>query len=289
LLRAEEDSIYDLPTRSSESATVYEHCVRAIKHGLRFGEHGLPLIGCGDWNDGMNLVGDKGKGESVWLAFFLYDVLTKFAALAKQRNDSTVVTLCESEALKLRTNIEAHAWDGNWYLRAYFDDGRPLGSAANPECRIDSLPQSWSILSGAGDAERSLKGMTAIDQQLVRRDIGIIELFDPPFDKSDLNPGYVKGYVPGVRENGGQYTRRVCQPPAHRSRRVDLVYRLRRLDVSADHRVTAGNSSGSGPAEVHALHSAGLENLQAALSLSRDGVSHLFPEQRRRESHQIDC
>ncbi len=206
LLHEDEDSNYDLPSRSAESGSVYEHCVRAIKHGLRFGEHGLPLIGCGDWNDGMNLVGDKGKGESVWLAFFLYDVLTRFSILARQRNDAAIVTLCETEALKLRANIEAHAWDGDWYLRAYFDDGRALGSAANAECRIDSLPQSWSILSGAGDPERSLKGMTAVDQKLVRRDIGIIELFDPPFDKSDLNPGYVKGYVPGVRENGGQYT-----------------------------------------------------------------------------------
>jgi cellobiose phosphorylase len=154
----------------------------------------------------MNLVGDKGKGESVWLAFFLYDVLMQFAALAKQRDDSTVVTLCQTQAATLRTNIEAHGWDGNWYLRAYFDDGRPLGSASNPECKIDSLPQSWSVLSGAGDPDRSRKGMDAVDRQLVKRDMSIIELFDPPFDKSDLSPGYVKGYVPGVRENGGQYT-----------------------------------------------------------------------------------
>ncbi len=206
LLRPEEDSDYDLPTRSTESATIYEHCLRSIKHGLRFGEHGLPLMGCGDWNDGMNLVGDKGKGESVWLAFFLYDVLIQFASLAKQREDSIVVNLCQTQAATLRENIEAHGWDGDWYLRAFFDDGRPLGCATDPECRIDSLPQSWSVLSGAGDPERSRKAMTAVDQQLVKRDIGIIELFDPPFDKSDLSPGYVKGYVPGVRENGGQYT-----------------------------------------------------------------------------------
>jgi cellobiose phosphorylase len=206
LLRAGEESDYDLPIRSTESATVYEHCIRSIKHGLTFGEHGLPLIGTGDWNDGMNQVGDKGKGESVWLAFFLYDILIQFEALAKQRDDSAVATLCQTQAATLRENIEAHAWDGNWYLRAFFDDGRPLGSAADPECRIDSLPQSWSILSGAGDPDRSRKAMTAVDRQLVKRDIGIIELFDPPFDKSDISPGYVKGYVPGVRENGGQYT-----------------------------------------------------------------------------------
>ncbi len=206
LLRPGEESDYDLPTRAVESGTVYEHCLRAIKHGLRFGEHGLPLMGSGDWNDGMNLVGDQGKGESVWLAFFLYDVLMQFEALANERNDSTVVTLCQTQAATLRASIEAHAWDGNWYLRAFFDDGRPLGSATNSECRIDSLPQSWSVLSGAGDPDRSRRGMAAIDQQLVKRDIGIIELFDPPFDTSDLSPGYVKGYVPGVRENGGQYT-----------------------------------------------------------------------------------
>jgi cellobiose phosphorylase len=205
-LKAEEDSYYDLPTQAEESATVYDHCVRAIKHGLRFGEHGLPLMGCGDWNDGMNLVGEKGKGESVWLAFFLYDVLVRFSDLARQRQDETVSTLCTSEANKLRQNIEEHAWDGQWYRRAYFDDGTPLGSILNPECRIDSIPQSWSVLSGAADPDRSRQAMAALDSQLVRRDIGIIQLFNPPFDKSDLNPGYVKGYVPGVRENGGQYT-----------------------------------------------------------------------------------
>jgi cellobiose phosphorylase len=206
LLKPEEDSYYDLPARSDESATVYEHCVRAIKHGLRFGGHGLPLIGCGDWNDGMNLVGEQGKGESVWLAFFLYDVLMQFGDLASRRNDQTITELCRTQAEQLRKNIQEHAWDGNWYLRAYFDSGQPLGSASNAECRIDSLPQSWSVLSKAGDPARSQQGLTAINQQLVKRDIGIIELFDPPFDKSDLNPGYVKGYVPGVRENGGQYT-----------------------------------------------------------------------------------
>ncbi len=202
----EEDSYYDLPGRSDESATVYEHCVRAIRHGLRFGEHGLPLMGTGDWNDGMNLVGAHGKGESVWLAFFLYDVLVQFENLAKARQDEEFATLCASEAQKLRANIEEHAWDGQWYRRAYFDSGQPLGSASNVECQIDSLPQSWSILSGAGNADRSRQAMAEVDKQLVKRDAGVIQLFEPPFDKSDLDPGYVKGYVPGVRENGGQYT-----------------------------------------------------------------------------------
>ncbi len=205
-LKPEEESYYDLPNRSEESATLYDHCVRAIKHGLQYGEHGLPLMGSGDWNDGMNLVGEHGKGESVWLAFFLYDVLQKFADIARNRNDQSFADLCAAEAARLRENIEAHAWDGQWYRRAYFDDGQPLGSASNPECRIDSIPQSWSVLSRAGSADRSRQALEQVTAQLVNRDLAVIQLFTPPFDTSPLNPGYVKGYVPGVRENGGQYT-----------------------------------------------------------------------------------
>jgi cellobiose phosphorylase len=205
-VEAHEDSYYDLPVRSDESGTVYEHCVRAIKHGLRLGEHGLPLMGCGDWNDGMNLVGEHGKGESVWLAFFLYDVLMQFEPIARGRQDVAFADQCATEATKLRENIERHTWDGAWYRRAYFDNGEVLGSASNDECKIDSLPQSWSVLSRAGDAERSRQALQAVDAHLVKRDVGVIQLFDPPFDKSHLNPGYIKGYVPGVRENGGQYT-----------------------------------------------------------------------------------
>ncbi|MDB4980862.1 MAG: cyclic beta 1-2 glucan synthetase, partial [Myxococcales bacterium] len=205
-VKPEEDSYYDLPARSEESGTLYDHCVRSIKNGLRFGEHGLPLMGTGDWNDGMNLVGDEGKGESVWLAFFLYDVLLRFAPIARLRNDEAFANQCEEDARQLRGNIERHGWDGAWYRRAYFDDGQPLGSASNVECQIDSLPQSWSVLSGAGEASRAEKALAALDKRLVRRDLGLIQLFDPPFDVSDLKPGYVKGYLPGVRENGGQYT-----------------------------------------------------------------------------------
>lgn len=205
-VNADEDSYYDLPSRSAESATLYVHCVRAIRHGLTFGDHGLPLMGCGDWNDGMNLVGEHGKGESVWLAFFLYDVLKQFAPLARRQSDPDFADFCEAEAEKLRMNIELHGWDGQWYRRAYFDNGEPLGSASNPECQIDSIPQSWSVLSGAGDPARSSQAMASVNAKLVRRDIGIIQLFDPPFNTSSLDPGYVKGYVPGVRENGGQYT-----------------------------------------------------------------------------------
>jgi cellobiose phosphorylase len=205
-LKAEEESYYDLPNRSEESATLYQHCVRAIEHGLKFGQHGLPLMGGGDWNDGMNLVGKEGRGESVWLAFFLYDVLTQFAELARRRKDLAFAEHCLVQARQLQQNIEQHAWDGQWYRRAYFDSGEPLGSQTNPECQIDSLPQSWSVLSGAGDPQRARQAMQALDQRLVRRDAGLIQLFDPPFDKSVLNPGYIKGYSPGVRENGGQYT-----------------------------------------------------------------------------------
>jgi cyclic beta-1,2-glucan synthetase len=205
-LKADEDSYYDLPENAEEVASLYEHCTRAIKHGLRFGAHGLPLMGSGDWNDGMDLVGRHGKGESVWLGFFLYEVLMGFAPIARSHGDEPFAELCGSEAANLRRNIEANGWDGEWYRRAYFDDGTPLGSASNPECQIDSIAQSWSVLSGAGEPERSRRAMEAVDQRLVRREQGLVQLLDPPFDTSPLNPGYIKGYAPGVRENGGQYT-----------------------------------------------------------------------------------
>ena len=202
----EEESYYDMPSRADEQGTLYEHCVRAINHALRFGTHGLPFIGSCDWNDGLNLVGKEGKGESVWLGFFLYDVLKQFADLAGKKGDHEFAAKCESEALQLQHNIEENAWDGNWYRRAYFDDGTPLGAHTNEECQIDSISQSWSVLSGAGDHDRSRTAMHSLDQRLVRREHQLIQLLDPPFDKSALNPGYIKGYVPGVRENGGQYT-----------------------------------------------------------------------------------
>jgi cellobiose phosphorylase len=205
-IREDEESYYDLPSRSQERGTLYEHCVRAIENGLRFGQHGLPLMGCGDWNDGMNLVGEHGRGESVWLAFFLYDVLVQFARVADIVADEAFARKCRDKAEEIRQNIEANAWDGQWYRRAYFDNGEPLGSKDNPECQIDSLPQSWGILTGAADPDRARQAMQAVDTRLVRRDANLIQLFDPPFDKSHLNPGYIKGYVPGVRENGGQYT-----------------------------------------------------------------------------------
>jgi cellobiose phosphorylase len=151
-------------------------------------------------------VGEHGKGESVWLGFFLYEVLMRFAEVAHRHGDVSFAERCQGEAARVRGNVERHGWDGEWYRRAYFDDGSPLGSASNPECQIDSIPQSWSVLSGAGDPERSRMAMAAMDRRLVHRDHALVQLLDPPFDTSDLNPGYIKGYVPGVRENGGQYT-----------------------------------------------------------------------------------
>lgn len=206
LVNPDEDSYYDLPHRSAQIATLYVHCVRAIERGLAFGVHGLSLIGSCDWNDGMDKVGEHGKGESVWLSFFLYDVLMRFADIAALRSDQGFVDRCHTQAKQLQQNIHDNGWDGGWYRRAYFDDGTPLGSAENVECQIDSISQSWSVLSGAGDPERSRLAMQAVDSRLVRRDDAIIQLLDPPFDKSEQNPGYIRGYVPGVRENGGQYT-----------------------------------------------------------------------------------
>jgi len=205
-LYAEEEAYYDQPQRSPEAASLYEHCVRALKHGLRYGAHQLPLMGCGDWNDGMNLVGRDGRGESVWLAWFLVENLELFAGLARGHDDADFAELCTGQAALLRNNIEKNAWDGAWYRRAYFDDGTPLGSSTNDECQIDSISQSWAVISKGGDPVRARQAMAAVDQRLVRRDKQIIQLLDPPFDKSDLEPGYIKGYIPGVRENGGQYT-----------------------------------------------------------------------------------
>lgn len=205
-LNPEEESYYDLPTVSPQTASLYEHNIRAIRHGLQFGIHGLPLMGSGDWNDGMDRVGRGGKGESIWLGFFLYKVLILFTDIAASRGDGAFALECRNEAEQLKNNIEKNGWDGAWYRRAYFDDGTPLGSSENTECQIDSIAQSWSVLSGAGDAVRTEQALEAADRRLVRKDVSLIQLLDPPFDKSGLNPGYIKGYVPGVRENGGQYT-----------------------------------------------------------------------------------
>jgi cellobiose phosphorylase len=201
-----EDSLYDLPVSLNVTGTLYEHCVRAIKYSHRYGEHGLPLMGAGDWNDGMDRVGHKGKGESIWLAFFFYDILLKFSTVAVNNGDIVFAESCKKEAATLQDNIEKSGWDGEWYRRAYFDDGTPLGSKENAECRIDAIAQSWSVLSGAAPDDRKNMAMGSLDKYLVRRDLQLIQLLDPPFDVNGPNPGYIKGYVPGVRENGGQYS-----------------------------------------------------------------------------------
>ncbi len=209
-----EESYYDTPTKSNTSVKLYDHCVQAIKHGFTFGKHGLPLIGAGDWNDGYDKVGNEGKGESVWMAFFLYDVLIRFEGIARLYASKSpdggegdlFAEECKKQAQQLKENIDKNAWDGEWYKRAWFDNGTPLGSSVNEECKIDSIAQSWSVISGAGSPERVNTAMESAYKNLVKKDAGIIQLLEPPFDKSNLNPGYIKGYVPGVRENGGQYT-----------------------------------------------------------------------------------
>jgi cyclic beta-1,2-glucan synthetase len=206
LLRPEHDEEYGLPEITEETAPVYEHCVRALEHGFRDGAHGLPLMGSGDWNDGMNRVGAGGKGESVWDAWFQITLLERFADIAAARGDEERANRYRARREQLRSAVETQAWDGRWYRRAYFDDGTPLGSASNDECRIDSLAQTWAVFSGAADPERARQAMQAVDEMLVRSADGLILLFTPPFDKGTLEPGYIKGYVPGIRENGGQYT-----------------------------------------------------------------------------------
>ncbi len=206
LLKPEQEEVYAIPEGITGPFPLYEHCLRALARGFSLGAHGLPLMGTGDWNDGMNGVGKEGKGESVWNGWFLVTVLRQFAALCGQYGKTHQALELVEKAEKLRTSLEAHAWDGKWYRRAFFDDGTPLGSASNPECRIDSLPQTWAVISGAADPERSRQGMQAVEEYLVKADKKMILLFTPPFDDSPLEPGYIKGYIPGIRENGGQYT-----------------------------------------------------------------------------------
>ncbi|HEY2840611.1 MAG TPA: cyclic beta 1-2 glucan synthetase, partial [Pirellulales bacterium] len=201
-----QDEDYSQPSVSTETGAIYEHCARAIERGFQFGGHGLPLMGSGDWNDGMNRVGAEGKGESVWNAWFQITILRSFAELARSRGDDPRVTHCLDIVQKLKQAIDAHAWDGAWYLRAFFDDGTPLGSTSSQACQIDSIAQSWAVISGAGDKERTGQAMDKVQEILVRQEDRMILLFTPPFNHDSLDPGYIKGYVPGIRENGGQYT-----------------------------------------------------------------------------------
>jgi len=206
-LRDDEHELYDLPQPSAAPpASVYEHCLLALRRACTTGVHGLPLIGTGDWNDGMNRVGAAGRGESVWLAWFLTATLRAFAPIAAARGDEGAAADLRERADAYASAVEQHAWDGEWYRRAWFDDGSTLGSSQNEECRIDSIAQSWSVISGAGDPQRQRTAMRSLERHLVREKERLILLLTPPFDKSPVDPGYIKGYLPGVRENGAQYT-----------------------------------------------------------------------------------
>ena len=206
MLRVDEQEAYDQPVVSDDSGTLYEHCVRAIDRACTVGVHGLPLIGAGDWNDGMSRIGAKGKGESVWLAWFLTTTLRQFAVHADLRGDAKLAEIWRARADAYAASVERSAWDGGWYRRAFYDDGTPLGTATDDECRIDAIAQSWAVLSGAADPERARIAMQAVNERLVRDDARLLLLLTPPFDRSPRDPGYIKGYLPGVRENGAQYT-----------------------------------------------------------------------------------
>lgn len=215
ILKDEEEERYDKYFESEEKESIYRHCIRAIEKSFNFGENGLPKIGTGDWNDGFSTVGNKGKGESVWLGFFLYKILDGFIEVCKRRveegkEDSNIIEKFEKIKLDLKRALNTKGWDGRWFKRAFMDDGSALGSMENEECRIDSIAQSWSIISNAGDNDKKYISMESLENHLIDKENGIIKLLDPPFEKGKLEPGYIKAYLPGVRENGGQYTHAAC-------------------------------------------------------------------------------
>ena len=305
LLAPDAHEAYGQPRVSSEDGTLFEHCVRAIDKGLTAGAHGLPLIGSGDWNDGMNRVGPAGRGESTWLGFFLHSVLSDFVPLCRARNDDGArqTGTCD-EARRLATQLE-RSWDGEWYRRGYYDDGTPLGSAQNDECSIDSISQSWAVLSGAVPIRFAERAMDAVRTSLIARGSQMLLLLHPPFDRSAQDPGYIKGYPPGVRENGGQYTHAAvwivmalarlgsgdeaaeffhmlnpvnhgrtaadvaryktepyvmagdvyARAAARRTRRVELVHRIGRLDVSRRHREHSRSSAARRDVRHRPVHS----------------------------------
>ncbi|WP_027625800.1 GH36-type glycosyl hydrolase domain-containing protein [Clostridium lundense] len=205
-LKEGEDERYNIARKSDKAGSIYEHCIKAIDRSLKFGEHNIPLMGSGDWNDGMSTVGNEGKGESVWVGWFLYTILKDFINICNFKKDKDKEEKYNEMLKFIIENIERNAWDGNWYRRAYFDDGTPLGSSENDEAQIDSLSQSWAVISGGGRESRAKEAMMSVERYLVKYDKGLVKLLTPAFDKSSLEPGYIKGYVPGVRENGGQYT-----------------------------------------------------------------------------------
>jgi len=206
ILPEETDERYDEYPVAEQIGSIYEHCQKAIEKGYNLGENGLPKIGSGDWNDGMSTVGNKGKGESVWLGFFLYAVLDQMQALCREIGEEKQAEEYVQKKEILRKNLNQNAWDGSWYKRAFTDEGQTLGSRQNTECKIDSISQSWSVISRAGDNDKQYIAMESLERYLVKEDFGFIKLLDPPFDKGELEPGYIKAYLPGTRENGGQYT-----------------------------------------------------------------------------------
>lgn len=230
ILKHNEDERYDKYEYSKEKGTIFEHCIKAIERSLNFGQNGLPKIGSGDWNDGLSNVGPKGIGESVWLGFFLYDILNRFINIMEkikylnlelqnlqiensiEKNSDVLINIeekikkYENIVQQLKKSLNKNGWDGRWFKRAFMDDGNVLGSMANDECRIDSIAQSWSVISNAGDNDKKYISMESLENHLIDRENGIIKLLDPPFEKGKINPGYIKSYLPGVRENGGQYT-----------------------------------------------------------------------------------
>ena len=225
VLKENEDERYDKLDFTKEEGSIYEHCIKAIERSLNFGENGLPKIGSGDWNDGFSNVGPKGRGESIWLGFFLYNVLDRFIKIMKElrsqklevRNPTSnlqhltsKIEKYESIMQQLKKALNTNGWDGRWFKRAFMDDGNTLGSMANDECRIDSIAQSWSTISNAGDNDKKYISMESLENHLIDKENGIIKLLDPPFEKGKLEPGYIKSYLPGVRENGGQYTHECC-------------------------------------------------------------------------------
>jgi cyclic beta-1,2-glucan synthetase len=197
---------FSAPEPTAAAASLFEHCLRALDSSLAIGSHGLPLFGTGDWNDGMNRVGAAGRGESVWLGWFLHTALLRFAPIADRRGETVAAADWRKHAYSLQQAIEREAWDGDWYRRGYFDDGTPLGSVSSDECRIDSIAQSWAVISGGAEPARAVRAMAAVNAQLVSRSDGLVQLFTPAFDHTAHDPGYIKAYPPGIRENGGQYT-----------------------------------------------------------------------------------
>jgi cyclic beta-1,2-glucan synthetase len=268
-LAAHEHEVYDLPQVSEERATLHEHCLRALRRACTTGPHGLPLIGSGDWNDGFSRVGIEGRGESVWLAWFLATTLRAYAAHTEARGEVAYATVMHATADTYAAAVEAHGWDGEWYRRAYFDDGTPLGSAQAEECRIDSIAQSWSVISGEAEGARQAEAMTSLERHLVDEEARLLMLLTPPFDAMPQDPGYIKGYLPGVRENGAQYTHaalwavlatalrgetdrafelfQMINPLTHARSREDVaVYKVEPYVVAADVYTAAGQRGRGG-------------------------------------------